>query len=110
MPVLMTMRVAGDPKKLEEQGSKDAGGLNSITDSAKKHGLIAHRFYGSDDGQIMVVGRLGRLHPHAEEHRRGSGCMNCAANRAQPDVSTCEAPLQVSGWMFWFRWKRLPGS
>ena len=55
MPVLMTMRVAGDPKKLEEQGSKDADGLNSITASAKKHGLIAHRFYGSDDGQIMVV-------------------------------------------------------
>jgi hypothetical protein len=28
-------------------------GLGSA--GAKEHGLIAHRFYGSDDGQIMVV-------------------------------------------------------
>ncbi|HVA73251.1 MAG TPA: hypothetical protein VNF71_01625 [Acidimicrobiales bacterium] len=55
MPVLMTMRVAGDPKKLEEQGVNGRDALDSIMESAKKHGIIAHRFYGSDDGQIMVV-------------------------------------------------------
>jgi hypothetical protein len=26
-----------------------------IADKAKEHGLIAHRFYGSEDGQIMVL-------------------------------------------------------
>ena len=29
--------------------------MQAILDSAKEHGVIAHRFYGSDDGQIMVV-------------------------------------------------------
>ena len=55
MPVLMTMRVKGDPKKLEEQGASDPGSLHTIAESAKKHGLIAHRFYGTEDGQIMVA-------------------------------------------------------
>ena len=27
----------------------------TITDAAKEHGVIAHRFYGSDDGLVMVV-------------------------------------------------------
>lgn len=54
MPVLMTMRVKADPKKLEEQGRKDPDGLQAITESAKQHGVIAHRFYGTED-QVMVV-------------------------------------------------------
>jgi hypothetical protein len=29
--------------------------MRAISDRAKEHGLIAHRFYGSDDGQIMIV-------------------------------------------------------
>jgi len=55
MPVLMTMRVEGDPKKLEEYAAKDPDGFASIAESAKSHGLIAHRFYGDGAGQIMVV-------------------------------------------------------
>lgn len=55
MSVIMTLRVRGDAKKLEEQAAADPGGIRAIAEEAKKGGLIAHRFYGSEDGQIMVV-------------------------------------------------------
>lgn len=55
MSVLMTLSMQGDAKKLEEDAAGDPDGIQSIVGSAKEHGLIAHRFYGSDDGQIMVV-------------------------------------------------------
>jgi hypothetical protein len=55
MSVLMTLVVNGDPRKLEERATSDREAIQTILDSAKSHGLIAHRFYGSEDGQIMVV-------------------------------------------------------
>ena len=55
MSVLMALVVDGDSRKLEEHAASDRAGMQSILDAAKQHGLIAHRFYGSDDGQIMVV-------------------------------------------------------
>ena len=55
MSVLMTLSMQGDPKKLEEHAAGDPDGMQAIVDSAKAHGLIAHRFYGTEDGQIMVV-------------------------------------------------------
>ena len=55
MSVLMTLSVNGDPKKLEENAASDPDAMQAILESAKAHGLIAHRFYGSQDGQIMVV-------------------------------------------------------
>lgn len=54
MSVIMTFRVAGDPDKLEQLASENKDIVRSIADRAKEHGLIAHRFYGSD-GQIMVI-------------------------------------------------------
>jgi len=53
--VIMTMWMRGDPGKLEQHVAANTEELQGITDAAKRHGLIAHRFYGSDDGQIMVV-------------------------------------------------------
>lgn len=55
MSVIMTLVVDGDPKKLEENAASDPDAMRAIVESAKGHGLIAHRFYGSEDGQIMVV-------------------------------------------------------
>jgi len=55
MSVMMTLSVSGDPKKLEEHAASDPSAMQSILESAKQHGLIAHRFYGSEDGQILVV-------------------------------------------------------
>ena len=54
MSVIMTFRVAGDPDKLEQLAGEKGNVLSEITDRAKEHGLIAHRFYGTE-GQIMVV-------------------------------------------------------
>lgn len=55
MSVIMTLRLKGDAKKLEAQAASDPGAIAGIAEQAKNAGLIAHRFYGSDDGQIMVV-------------------------------------------------------
>jgi hypothetical protein len=55
MSVLMTLALSGDPRKLENHATSDPESMQVILDSAKSHGLIAHRFYGSEDGRIMVV-------------------------------------------------------
>lgn len=55
MSVMMTMVLKGDPGKLEEHASRERDTMQEILASAKEHGLIAHRFYGSDSGEIMVV-------------------------------------------------------
>jgi len=55
MSVIMTMQVAGDPKGLEQFASDNADKAAAILEAAKRHGLIAHRFYGSDDGGSLLV-------------------------------------------------------
>jgi hypothetical protein len=54
MSVIMTLWAQGDPAKLEEYAAQNQDAMQSIAERAKEHGLIAHRFYGTD-GQIMVV-------------------------------------------------------
>lgn len=55
MSVIMTLRTRGDAKALEEQAAANPQMLQSIIDKAHGHGLIGHRFFASDDGQIMVI-------------------------------------------------------
>lgn len=55
MSVLMTFRIKGDPGELERRAGEDPDGMRTIAESAKEHGLIAHRFYGTEDGDVMVV-------------------------------------------------------
>src|SRR5437588_8420340 len=55
MSVIMTLRAQGDPKELERRAGENPDGMRAIAEQAKQHGLIAHRFYGSDDGQILVI-------------------------------------------------------
>jgi hypothetical protein len=55
MSVLMTLRVDGDPKELERRAAGNPDAIRAISDKAKEHGLIAHRFYGSEDGKILVL-------------------------------------------------------
>ncbi|HLX20757.1 MAG TPA: hypothetical protein VKR23_11450 [Gaiellaceae bacterium] len=54
MSVIMTFRVKGDAKKLERLAAENSDTLTAISERAKEHGAIAHRFYGSDD-EIMVL-------------------------------------------------------
>ena len=55
MSVIMTLQAKGDPEALERFAGADQDRMRSIVDQAKQHGVIAHRFYGADDGRIMVV-------------------------------------------------------
>jgi quinol monooxygenase YgiN len=65
MSVIMTLLVQGDPKKMEEFAAANKDRLHAIADKAKEHGVIAHRFYGSE-GQIMVIDEW----PDAESFQR----------------------------------------
>jgi len=59
MSVLMTFRAVGDPDELERRSAANPEGMLALIDSAKSHGLISHRFYGSPDGDIMVLDEWG---------------------------------------------------
>src|SRR5436309_13820021 len=54
MSVVMTLRVPADAKKVEQQAKGDPAMLKTITERAKQHGLISHRFYGNDT-EVLVV-------------------------------------------------------
>ena len=54
MSVIMTLRAKGDAGALERNAAESPEKLQAILDRAKAEGLIAHRFYRSDDGEIMV--------------------------------------------------------
>jgi len=93
MSVIMTLRSNGDPKRLEERAANNPDAIRAIAEQARKEGLIAHRFYGSDDGQVMVVDEW----PDAESFQRFF-----AANRAQiepmmADIGATGAP-EVRFW------------
>ena len=55
MSVIMVQEVACDPNALEQFASANKETVRSILEAAKKHGLIAHRFYGSEDGTKVLV-------------------------------------------------------
>ena len=55
MSVIMTLQVVGDPKALEQFASDNTKKAQGIREAAKRHGLIAHRFYGSEDGDRLMV-------------------------------------------------------
>jgi quinol monooxygenase YgiN len=52
--VIMTLRVSGNPDKLEQFAQANPEMISGISSRAQAAGAIAHRFYGSD-GQIMVI-------------------------------------------------------
>ena len=54
MSVIMTLRVSGDPAKLEAMAAENPDAISAISARAKELGMIGHRFYGSDN-EIMVV-------------------------------------------------------
>ena len=55
MPVIMVQEVAADPNGLEQFAAANQESVGAILEAAKKHGLIAHRFYGSDDGKKVLI-------------------------------------------------------
>ncbi len=55
MSVIMTFEVRGDPKGLEQFANQNLDKMQAVLEAAKQHGLIAHRFYGSGDGDRLMV-------------------------------------------------------
>jgi hypothetical protein len=55
MPVIMVQEVAADPNGLEEFAAANQETVRAIHEAAKKHGLIAHRFFGSEDGKKVLI-------------------------------------------------------
>src|SRR5436305_13265057 len=55
MSVIVTVRMKADPKRVEELAAQDPERFRSIANRGKDSGVIAHRFYGSEDGQVMVI-------------------------------------------------------
>lgn len=54
MTVLMTAAFDVDATKLEDVGRQDRESLRRISARAKEYGLIAHRFYGNENGVLVV--------------------------------------------------------
>ena len=54
MSVIMLQWAKGDPHRLEEYAAQNPEWIPEIVAQAKEHGLIAHRFYGSE-GQILIA-------------------------------------------------------
>lgn len=55
MSVFLTLKFHGDPKAMEQYGKENPEKLKAVVDAAKRHGLIAHRFYGSEDGSALMA-------------------------------------------------------
>jgi len=66
MSVLVTIWMRGDAKKFEQIAVDDPGRMRSIADRGREHGAIAHRFYATDDGDVMVIDEW----PDAESFNR----------------------------------------
>jgi len=74
MSVIVMLRVSGDPATFEKQATAHADAIGRIMDVAKRHGLIAHRWYAAD-GQYMAVDEW----PDADS-------FNAFFDEAQPDI------------------------
>jgi hypothetical protein len=54
MSVIMMLWAEGDPEALERYAAENQDKMRAVLDHAREHGVIAHRFYGTE-GQILVV-------------------------------------------------------
>jgi len=55
MSVFMTATGKGDPRAWEQFARENPEKMQEVLEAAKSHGLIAHRFYGSDDGGSVMA-------------------------------------------------------
>jgi quinol monooxygenase YgiN len=91
MSVIMTLQVAGDPAKVEEYAAANEERMQEILEAAKGHGLLAHRFYGTDDGKIMVVDEWPDAESFeaffAEQQEQINPIMEAAGAAGEPEVN-----------------------
>jgi quinol monooxygenase YgiN len=90
MSVIMTLRTTGDVKKLEERAAANPEAMQAIVDRAKEHGVIAHRFYGNDDGKLMVVDEWpdeASFQRFFEEEREEIGRLMGEIGAGEPEIT-----------------------
>ena len=92
MSVIMTLWGRGDPDKIEEFAAATKEHMQSIVERAKEHGLIAHRFYGSE-GQLLVVDEW----PDAESFQRFFGSVEAEVAPIMQAAGVTEEP-SVTFW------------
>ena len=93
MPVVMVQEVAADPNGLEQYAAANQEKVRAILEAAKKHGLTAHRFYGSEDGtKVLIVDEWPdreSFESFAEEQApRSSQCSRRPAGQRSPSRRT----------------------
>jgi hypothetical protein len=89
MSVIMTLVVPGDPQALERHAKENSETLQSIVAAAKSHGLIAHRFYGSE-GKIMVIDEWPDPESFQQffaDQEQSIGSMMQAAATGEPEIT-----------------------
>jgi quinol monooxygenase YgiN len=90
MSVIVTLRFAADAAKLEEFAAANEEHMQGIVEAAKGHGLIAHRFYGTDDGKLMVADEWPDAESFqtffAEQQPQIEPIMQAAGVTAEPEV------------------------
>jgi hypothetical protein len=86
---MLTLHIKGDPALMEKHAAADPDSIRAISDAAKTEGLIAHRFYGSDDGQIMVVDEW----PDAESFHRFFTANQDRIGPLMAEVGVTEEPV-----------------
>jgi hypothetical protein len=55
MSVIVTLRVKGDAAALERYAQENPDVMTRVVDRAKGYGVLAHRFYGNGEGDMMVI-------------------------------------------------------
>ena len=93
MSVKVTVLTKGSPKQVEEYAAANSDSMHGIIDSAKSHGVIGHRFYGSGD-QVLVLDEW----PDAESFQaffeengdRIGPIMQAAGAQGPPEVTVWE--------------------
>ena len=55
MSVIVTLRAGANVEELERYAAANPAAMQSIVEKAKSFGVIAHRFYGTDNGELMVL-------------------------------------------------------
>ena len=89
MSVIVTLTMQGDPAALERYAAEHPDEMRGIVDHAVEHGLIAHRFYGSD-GQIMVVDEWpdpASFQAFFEAEQATIGPMMAAVATGEPEIT-----------------------
>lgn len=96
MSVIMTLQMHGDPDRLEAFAAENEAVARGIADKAKEHGLIAHRFYGTDDGRQARDARRGGLgRPVASIADAPRSGPRTAERNAFVSFSACLPPWEI---------------